>query len=348
MSIVLKNERNNMKKRLKLAAVISIVALTACGTVNVQESQQKALSQTQNINTRSQSIDIHFLSKDPFDVATAAVGKVNEVTVRGTLLLPPGKGPFPAVVISNSSAGIHDRVGQSLATDLVSAGYATFSIQSLEARGQATSGSNQAHTTLQSHGVDALYALEYLRTLPVINPEKICVTGHSRGAIAALDFTYFQSFLDMSGYVGKPFNCNIAVLAGWHMVPVDKTTTGKPALVFLGEKDDLWHPQTNIDWINQLKNNGNDVTLVVLKETYHGLGTSAQFCPDHQTPRKCTEQTAYDKMGIYKDGKLISRSGNYKACVTYGYHCRSQTMDKYQEVKDTIIAFLNKNIGTSQ
>lgn len=333
-----------MNAILKLTTVFSVVALTACGTVNVEESQQKALAHVNNIDASSQSIDVHFLSKDPFDVDTAAVGKVNEVTVRGTLRLPPGKGPFPAVVIANSSGGVYDKIGQSLATDLVNAGYATFAIQSLEARGQASSGSNQRRTTVQSGGVDSLYALEYLRTLSVIKSDKICVAGHSRGAMSAFDFTYFQSFLKMSGHNNNPFNCNIAI-SGLHVSPVDKTTTGKPALVFVGEKDDLWHQPTNIKWLNQLKSNGNDISLIVLKDTYHGLGTSAEFCPTAQTPRKCTEQTEYNEKGLYNSGKLVTRNENYNQCITYGYHCRSKTMDKYPEVKDTIVSFLNTNIG---
>jgi len=328
----------------KLIAIVSALILTACGSVNIQESQQNALAQISDTKARSQAINVHFLSKDPFDADTAAVGDVKEVTVRGTLRLPAGKGPFPAVVIANSSAGIYDRVGQSLATDLVKAGYATFAIQSLEARGQLSSGSNQKPTTVQSGGVDALYALQYLRTLPIINADKICVAGHSRGAFAAFDFAYFQSFLDMTNFSGDPFACNISI-AGLVIRPVDKTTTGKPALVFIGEKDDLWYQEKNIEWINELKSDGNDVSLVVLEDTYHGLGTSAEFCPSAQTPKKCTELTEYDEKGQYNDGKLMTREEHFKRCVTSGYHCRSETMDKYTEVKDTIITFLNDNIG---
>lgn len=335
-----------MNSIVRASTLVLVLIVSACVTVDVKKSQNDALNSLAATESRPQSIDIYFKSYDPFDVATAAVSDVKEVTVRGTLRLPEGSGPFPAVVISNSSGGhLYDSVGQSLAKDLPKYGYATFAIQSLEARGQSVSLDNQQKTTLHSQAVDALYALEYLSTLPTIVDSKVCVTGHSRGAIAAFDFAYFQSFIDMSGFKGEPFACNIAINAGWHMVPNDKQTTGKPALVFIGEKDDIWHQDLNIAWIESLQKNNSNLDLVVLENTHHSLGTDAQFCPSAQTPKKCKRHTTYDKEGIYYKDRLVTRSENVELCVESGWHCRSANMNVYPTVLQKIVDFLNKSIG---
>lgn len=335
-----------MNNMIKLIVLVSSLSLSACVTVDVKKSQNDALNSLAATESRPQSIDIYFKSYDPFDVATAAVSDVKEVTVRGTLRLPEGSGPFPAVVISNSSGGhLYDSVGQSLAKDLPKYGYATFAIQSLEARGQSVSISNQQKTTFQSQAVDALYALEYLRTLPAIEDSKVCVTGHSRGAIAAFDFAYFQSFMDMVGFKGDPFACNIAINAGWHMVPNDKQTTGKPALVFIGEKDDVWYQDLNVAWIESLQRSNHKLELVVLENTHHSLGTTGKYCPAAKNARKCKSHTTYDEEGIYYKDRLVTRSENVELCVESGWHCGTENMDMYPIVIKQIVEFLNNGLN---
>lgn len=330
---------------LKRLGVLTLsFMISACATVSVQESQEAVRAKLAAGAAADEPMSVYFVSKDPFNAATGAVGPIQDITVRGTLRIPAGQGPFPAVVISNSSGGVDDRVQRRLSVDLVKAGYATFAIQSLEARGQRNSGANQFRSSFQSQGVDVLYALTYLRSLPIIEPNKICVAGKSRGSLAAFNFAYFESFIEMSGYSGEPFACNVGIMASMNYSPIEETTTGKPALVFVGDVDDVWFPEITIDWIEKLQKDGNPISLHILKDTYHGLGTEAKYCPDQQTAKGCREPTKYDAKGIYAKGNLVPRSEAFKQCGAAGYHCKSDNMNMYREMRQVLVEFLERNI----
>lgn len=332
-----------MKTKLGLLLIISAL-VTGCSTVSVQESQTKVLAATTD-NQKAKMLDVSFVSYDPFDTATAAVMAPKPVTVTAKLHIPAGKGPFPAVVVANSSAGRNDRVSDNLAVDLSNNGYAVLAIQSLEARGSGPSGTNQLKVTFQGPGVDALYALEYLRTLPIIKADRICVAGHSRGGQTSFNLTYFESFISMSGFKGKPFDCNISIISGGHIRPKDDTSTGKPALVLLGEKDDVWYNDENLKWIASLNTRGANIKVVTLKDTYHGLTTDKLWCPTHQTVRGCKTHVLYDKNGNHVNNKLATRAEGMKTCGSYGYHCAYGSFNMYPTVLNNVLGFLNDNIG---
>lgn len=329
----------------KLWAFLLCVTLGGCATVDVKESQKNALAEISKNSDQPKVINVHFVSLDRYKPDTDEALDPKEVVVGGKLYVPAGKGPFPAVVIATSSAGLNDRVMEALAGELQKSGYAALGIQSLAARGQGPVGTNQVSVSFKGPATDAFYALEYMRSLPIISPNKICVAGHSRGGSTAFYFGYFKSFIEMSGFKGEPFDCNISINAGSHYRPKDETTTGKPALVMVGEKDDVWHEDVNRKWIMSLIEKGENVKYVVLKDTHHGLTTEAQYCPPHQTSKGCKEPYIYDENTIYLAGKPTTLSERVKLCRVYGYHCTYGTFNKFPEASNIIIDFLNQTIG---
>jgi len=129
---------------------------------------------------------------------------------------------------------------------------------------------------------------------------------------------------------------------------MDETTTGNPALVFVGERDDVWHPDILIEWVEELTNRGNPIKLAVLKDTYHGLGTQSVYCSDKQTVRNCKSPLLYNEKGNFRDGRSLTRRDGLKQCGAYGFHCFSKDMDMYPEMLRILIEFLNENIGTKK
>ena len=111
------------------------------------------------------------------------------VSLAGTLTLPPGNGPHPAVVLVSGS-GPQDRdetvFGHRpflvLADHLTRSGIA---VLRYDDRGVAHSTGNIATATTQDFADDAEGAVRYLATLPAIDPEAIGIIGHSEGAIVA-------------------------------------------------------------------------------------------------------------------------------------------------------------------
>ena len=98
--------------------------------------------------------------------------------MHGELLIPRGKGPFPGVVMCHG-LGTDHRAMRPSAQRLVREGVATLALD--------------FHGHGQSEGVfegnvarDVVDALDFLRSYPMIDSERIALVGHSMGAGAAI------------------------------------------------------------------------------------------------------------------------------------------------------------------
>ena len=111
------------------------------------------------------------------------------VMLAGTLTVPPGDGPHPAVALVSGS-GPQDRdetvFGHKpflvLADHLTRSGIA---VLRYDDRGVGQSTGNIATAITPDFADDAEGAVQYLATLPAIDPEAIGIIGHSEGAIVA-------------------------------------------------------------------------------------------------------------------------------------------------------------------
>ena len=121
------------------------------------------------------------------------------VTLPGTLSIPKGDGPFPAVVLVHGS-GPHDRdetvggtrVFQDLAEGLASRGVAVLRYEKRTKTYQKELAGTRDMTLRDEVLDDAVAALAVLRAAPGVDPAKVFILGHSLGGllaprIAALD-----------------------------------------------------------------------------------------------------------------------------------------------------------------
>ena len=111
------------------------------------------------------------------------------IQLAGTLTLPAGKGPFPAVVLVSGS-GPEDRNETVFGHQpfLVLADYLTrqgFAVLRYDDRGTAQSGGTFAGALTTDFTADAQAALAYLRTRPDIRPRQVGLIGHSEGGLIA-------------------------------------------------------------------------------------------------------------------------------------------------------------------
>lgn len=112
-----------------------------------------------------------------------------DVTLAGTLTLPEGKGPFPAVVLLTGS-GAQNRDEEIfgfkpfriIADHLTRAGVA---VLRYDDRGVGGSSGSVREATSNDFAGDALQAAEFLGTRPEIDSRAIGLLGHSEGAIVA-------------------------------------------------------------------------------------------------------------------------------------------------------------------
>jgi len=130
--------------------------------------------------------------KKPYPYIEEEVAYENKeagITLAGTLTLPPGKGPFPAVLLITGS-GPQDR-NETIYNHrpfLVLADYLTrqgIAVLRVDDRGVGESTGNFSQATSVDFASDVLAGIEYLKTRKEINPEQIGLIGHSEGGIIA-------------------------------------------------------------------------------------------------------------------------------------------------------------------
>jgi fermentation-respiration switch protein FrsA (DUF1100 family) len=130
--------------------------------------------------------------KPPFPYKAQDVTFTNKkanVQLAGTLTIPKGKGPFPAVVLVSGS-GAQDRDESLLGHKpfLVLADYLTrrgIVVLRYDDRGVGKSKGDFSKATSLDFADDTLAAIAYLKTRKEINPKRIGIAGHSEGGLIA-------------------------------------------------------------------------------------------------------------------------------------------------------------------
>lgn len=133
-----------------------------------------------------------YIDPDAFTEAEVIVGSA-PWELPGTLAMPVGEGPFPAVVLVAGS-GSQDRdetIGvnvpfRDLAQGLASAGIATLRYEKRTREHAADLAAEAATITVREETTDdAIAAVQLLRATPGVNPGRVFVAGHSLGGYLA-------------------------------------------------------------------------------------------------------------------------------------------------------------------
>lgn len=111
------------------------------------------------------------------------------VTLAGTLTIPRGDGPFPAVLLICGS-GPHDRDETVMGHKpfLVLSDYLTrhgIAVLRSDKRGIGQSGGVYATATMADFASDAAAGIAFLKSVPEVNGKRIGLVGHSEGAVVA-------------------------------------------------------------------------------------------------------------------------------------------------------------------
>jgi len=115
--------------------------------------------------------------------------KLQNVTLAATLTIPPGKGPFPSVVLITGS-GPQDRDESLLGHKpfLVLSDYLTrhgIVVLRADDRGTGKSTGDFSTATTADFATDTEAGIAYLKTRPEVDPHKIGLIGHSEGGVIA-------------------------------------------------------------------------------------------------------------------------------------------------------------------
>ncbi|WP_243438152.1 dienelactone hydrolase family protein [Fundidesulfovibrio soli] len=191
--------------------------------------------------------------------------------VRGYLSLPPGEGPFPAVVLLHGCSGTGKYLG--LWKDyFLRAGYACLVVDSFRPRGFTEICTDFKRVTDAMRVADAYGALEYLAAHPRLRGGSVLVAGFSHGAGIALDAV---STVGLSGRApGSPaFTAAVSIFPACDQKKRMEAKYRAPALILIGEADD-WTPARFCRELVDARTAGEaPVALKVYPGAHHGFTT---------------------------------------------------------------------------
>ena len=176
------------------------------------------------------------------------------------LLTPPGKGPFPAVVVvfyeAKTGVGLGKAEFRDFAWQLAKRGFVTLSLGG----DPNTYYPNKATCKIQPlsfHAYEAANCRQALANLPNVDPKRIGVTGHSYGGkwamfASCLDDKFAAAAWSDGGVVFDEARSNVNFWEPWYLgfdidlkeqrkagIPNDKNPRTGPYAKFLAEKRDL-------------------------------------------------------------------------------------------------------------
>ena len=201
-------------------------------------------------------------------LATAAgqtIAELASTKIAGELYLPPGGGPFPAVVLMPPCTGrLPLRVEQADGARYNALGYALLAVDSFGPRGfeEGCSGVGSSVDLV----MDAYGALLYLAELPSIDPERIAIVGYSKGADTALSAVGFDG---VERLFDRTFRTAIAYYPFCQRQ--EDVAVSVPTLILIGELDDWNFARDCRDIMARRKGLGAPMRLVVLPDAHHSF-----------------------------------------------------------------------------
>ena len=213
-----------------LATLLGAVgAMGAFGAV--RPTWVDATTQPQDLGER-----VSFIG-EPHDGRTAA-------RLDGVLVVPPGPGPFPALVMLHGCTGLRTGTGaiqrkiRFWAEHLRDLGYVSLLVDSFTSRGidEVCTGRHML-SPVRERADDARGALRYLQGRPEVRPDRIGLLGWSNGAAATLSVLFDEGTAERDFRAAVAFypNCTRKYPGGPDFRPY------APLYVLVGALDD-WTP----------------------------------------------------------------------------------------------------------
>ena len=196
--------------------------------------------------------------------------KVKPTEISGTLYLPEGDGPFPAVVLYHGS-GHPKRLEKwfsELVPKLVGQRIAAFVLDSYTGRGISGTAAKQAKLSKATRLVDAFQALKKLASLPKIDGNRIGISGYSFGGIVAI-VSADMRLVEAGLADGKKFAAHLPVYPSCQSQFRTLKLTGAPMLFLVGELDDYTPAKYCTTYVERMAAEGYNARIKIYPGAYH-------------------------------------------------------------------------------
>ena len=197
------------------------------------------------------------------------------------VLKPDGPGPFPAIVIMHDCSGLSassSGAPRRWVNELVAKGYVAILPDSFTPRGHRTGictvppQQRNSGVIPSSRANDAYAALEYLRTLPYVDGNRVGIMGGSHGGASTLATMVAPQAKDKGFLAAVALYPACAMnLGGWHADLSGDYAPAAPVQILIGELDD-WTPAENCRRLaDSAQKAGHPVTIKVYPGAHHSF-----------------------------------------------------------------------------
>jgi len=240
---------------------------------------------------------IKFNSYTAFDVQNVISGsyKKNPIEITGLLTLPEGTGKVPIVIITHSSGGpvmyVWNDFNYHAYRNLLDAGIGVMFVDNFCQRGARETYRDQSRVPAISGAIDAMMALELLKSHPRSNG-KFGTNGHSRGGTNSLylgEVKFTSNFVEgtkgFDAILGEAAECR---LAGLFLEP--ELTSNTKLLYVHGELDNYTLAKDCEKHVKRIKAKPGQIKIDIKEGWYHDW--HAGFKPKKvkaQNLNKCPE-----------------------------------------------------------
>jgi len=296
----------NMKRFIILSQLFFVIMVSYHSVSAIEANTAK---------DRQIIVKIETFTPDNFSDIYRDEWKVKPAEIFGTLYLPEGDGPFPAVILYHGS-GHPKRLGpwfKDLVPGLVGTGIAALVLDSYTNRDISSSAADQTKLSKATRVVDAFQALKKLASLSMIEENKIGISGYSFGgtvAMVAADMRLVEAGL--AG--GKKFAAHLPVYPSCQSQFRTLKLTGAPMLFLVGGLDDYTPAKYCVSYVERMVAEGYNAMIKVYPEAYHA------WINDYGVNRcnRCVTFADCGQMYIEDDGHEVALNG--KASTKDGWN----------------------------
>ena len=300
---------------------------------------------------------IAYPSANPFEIhhILRGIESAPAQPVFGHLLVPEnfGSEPLPCVVACHGSLGWRGHHHEHMVRWLES-GVAVFRVHSFDARSVASIVEDQMAVTHAMLLADAFQALALLGQHPLIDADRIGVSGWSLGGTVAL-YAAWSPIAEALAPGGERFAAHLPLYPAAHLRPEEKRWTGAPIRVLHGADDDYTPVGFVTDLADELRPHGVDIDVRAYPGGHHSFDSVEPMTWLPQAIRLGRRTTTIDSHGdmwVELEGgerKSLNEPGErlagFKAAGNVGAHIGGHWAARRQGLADSEAFFRETLLG---
>ena len=315
-----------------------------------------AMNREEDRNKRTENGEHSFLTFTPGTISQIYNDewRIKPRKISGELNLPPGDGPFPAVILYHGHYHPEDLEPwfNDLVPRLLAANIATFVPDSFTGRKISSTALFEGRLSRAARLTDVFQALNMLARLKEIDENRIGISGYSVGGTTAMlgaDLRLNKTSLAQ----GRSFAAVLPVYPSCQVRFRSPRLTGAPMLILAAE-DDTYSPSGFCEeYVEQVSSSGEyDVKIKKYHKTQHGWlnDKAASDCEDCMTLKDCglmyIEDSGHESA---LDGQVSTLFGwqeylenLYRQCGTIGVIMRTNQEARKDTLETTVTFFTEK------